>query len=100
MVAKVLIPTPLKQFTGYEEEVAVEGTTVGEALANLTHRHPDIKNHLYNEKGQWRNFVNVYLNEEDVRYLSQGDTAVQENDVISIIPAIAGGIENLPWRGL
>lgn len=91
MVAKVLIPTPLKPYTGYQEEVAAEGTTVGELLGNLTDRYPGLKTHLYNEKGQLRNFVNVYLNDEDVRYLSQGDTEVQENDVISIVPAIAGG---------
>lgn len=93
MVAIVLIPTPLKPYTGYQEEVAVEGATVGELLDNLTDSYPGLKTHLFNDKGQLRNFVNVYLNDEDVRYLSQGDTRVKENDVISIIPAIAGGDE-------
>lgn len=91
MVAKVLIPTPLKPYTGQQEEVAVEGTTVGEALGDLTGRYPGLKKHLYNERGQLRNFVNVYLNDEDVRYLLQEETRIQESDVISIIPAIAGG---------
>ncbi len=98
MIAKVLIPTPLKQYTEYQEEVVMEGTTVGEVLINLIHCHPGLKNHLYSEEGKLRNFVNVYLNDEDVRYLSQGDTALKENDTISIIPAIAGGTGVLPFR--
>lgn len=91
MVAKVLIPTPLKQYTGYQEEVAVEGSTVRELLKDLIDHYPGLKSHLYNEKGHLRNFVNIYLNDEDVRHLSREETKVGENDIISIVPAIAGG---------
>lgn len=90
-MAKVFIPTALRQYAGQQNEVEVDGATVGEALGALTGSYPDLRRQLYNEAGKLRNFVNIYLNEEDVRYLQKGDTPLSESDIISIIPAIAGG---------
>ncbi|MGH2405954.1 MAG: molybdopterin-synthase adenylyltransferase MoeB, partial [bacterium] len=92
MPAKVLIPTPLRQYAGRQDAVEVDGQTVGEALQNLTERYGDLRKHLYSDDGRLRSFVNVYLNDEDIRYLSNKEnTGVKENDVISIVPSIAGG---------
>lgn len=89
---KIHIPTPLRIYTGKRDTVTVEATTIGEALSRLTAEHPDLKKHLYTEEGKLRSFVNVYLNDEDVRYLPQKDaTAVTEADALTIIPSIAGG---------
>jgi molybdopterin converting factor small subunit len=89
---KIHIPTPLRVFTGKQDTVQVAATTVGEALAELTTQHPDLKKHLYSDEGKLRSFVNVYLNDEDVRYLpGKESTAVTEKDALSIIPSIAGG---------
>ena len=90
-MAKVFIPTALRQYAGQRNEVEVDGATVGEALGALTGSYPDLGRQLYNEAGKLRNFVNIYLNEEDVRYLQKSDTPLSESDTISIIPAIAGG---------
>ncbi len=90
-MATILIPTALRQYAGQQNEVAVTGTTVDEALGALTESYPDLRKQLYSEAGKLRNFVNVYLNEEDVRYLQKGNTPVSGDDTISIIPAIAGG---------
>ncbi len=89
---KVLIPTPLRQYADKKNTVEVSATTVGEALAQLTQAHPDLKKHLFTEAGQLRAFVNVYLNDEDVRYLSKDQTPVTPTDTLSIVPSIAGGI--------
>jgi molybdopterin converting factor small subunit len=88
---KVKIPTPLRQYTGGNNEVEVGGATAGEALGNLTSEHPDLKQHLYTGDGQLRSFVNVYKGDEDIRYLDGQDTEVSEVDELSIIPSIAGG---------
>jgi len=88
---KVLIPTPLRQYAGKQDAVEVEGATVGEALGKLTGLHPDLRRHLYNDEGKLRSFVNVYVNDEDIRYLAKDKTAVGGSDVISIVPSIAGG---------
>jgi molybdopterin converting factor small subunit len=86
------IPTPLRAFTARQDTVSVQAATVGEALAQLTTAHPDLKKHLYSEEGRLRSFVNVYLNDEDIRYLpNKESTPVSENDALSIIPSIAGG---------
>lgn len=90
-MAKVRIPTPLRTFTGNQDEVSVAGGTVGEVLRNLDAQHPGIGARLLDGKGGLKRYVNVFLGEEDVRYLQALDTPVQENDRISIIPAIAGG---------
>ena len=90
-MAKVRIPTPLRTFTGNQDEVSVAGATVGEVLRNLDAQHPGIGARLLDDKGGLKRYVNVFLGEEDVRYLQALDTKVQEGDRISIIPAIAGG---------
>src|SRR5579862_3467316 len=88
---KILIPTPLRQYTGKQDTVQVKGATVGEALGDLTSQHQDLRRNLYNDEGKLRSFVNVYLNDEDIRYLSKEATPVKEGDTISIVPSIAGG---------
>lgn len=88
---KIHIPTPLRQYAGKQPAVEVKGSTVGEALNGLVSEHPDLRRHLYTEEGKLRAFVNVYLNDEDVRYLQKEATAVQDGDNISIVPSIAGG---------
>src|SRR5215831_409223 len=88
---KVLIPTPLRQYTEKQDTVQVKGATVGEALSDLTSQHQDLRRNLYNDEGKLRSFVNVYLNDEDIRYLSKEATPVKEGDTISIVPSIAGG---------
>jgi adenylyltransferase/sulfurtransferase len=86
------IPTPLRQFVGGEPKVEVSGGTVAEALANLTERHPGLRNHLFGPDGKLRAFVNVYVNDEDVRYLDRREhTPLKPADTLSIVPSIAGG---------
>jgi sulfur-carrier protein adenylyltransferase/sulfurtransferase len=94
-MAKIIIPTALRQYTGHQNEIEVAGTTVDAALSALTGSYPELRRQLYSEAGKLRNFVNIYLNEEDVRYLQKGDTPVAEKDTLSIIPAIAGGSSSL-----
>ena len=90
-MTKIHIPTPLRQYAGKQADVAVKAGTVGEALSGLVSQHPDLRRHLYTDDGKLRAFVNVYLNDEDVRYLQKEATAVKDNDTISIVPSIAGG---------
>jgi adenylyltransferase/sulfurtransferase len=90
-MAKILIPTPLRQFTGGADSVEFGGANVGEVLGALVSGHPELKKNLYNEEGKLRSFVNVYVNDEDIRYLAKDATPVAEADTISIIPSIAGG---------
>lgn len=87
----IQIPTPLRRFTGELGDVEVEGGTVDEALADLTRRHPGLKPHLYTADGALRTFVNVFLNDDDVRHLDRGATRVAPGDTLTIIPSIAGG---------
>lgn len=94
MANKILIPTPLRQFTGKLDAVEVEGSTIGELLADLTTKYQGLKPHLYNEQGKLRSFVNVYLNDEDIRYLEKEKTPVKPGDAISIVPSVAGGRAN------
>lgn len=91
MSKKVRIPTPLRKLTNNEELVEVTGSTVGEIINELQTRYPGFQERLLDEKGQIRRFVNIYVNEEDVRFLNNQDTALKEGDEVSIIPAIAGG---------
>ncbi len=93
MSIKVLIPTPLRPFTDKKDMVEVEGATVGEVLANLTSEFNQIRQHLYSEDGAFRSYVNIYVNDEDIRYLAKEKTVVSEKDTISIIPSIAGGVD-------
>jgi adenylyltransferase/sulfurtransferase len=85
------IPTPLRPFTDKLESVEVAGTTVGELLTDLTTRYDGLKKHLYPDEGKLRNFVNVYLNDEDIRYLQKEQTPVKTGDSLSIVPSVAGG---------
>jgi sulfur-carrier protein adenylyltransferase/sulfurtransferase len=91
MAVTVFIPTALRQFAGDQAEVAVEAATVGEALDKVTGEHAELRRHLYGEQGALRNFVNVYVNDEDIRAAQRLETPVKEGDTISIVPAIAGG---------
>jgi len=91
MPVTVLIPTPLRQYTGKKESVVVEAKTVGEALQNLTSEYSDLRRHLFNDDGKLRNFVNVYLGDEDIRFLQKDQTPLSDKDVLSIVPSIAGG---------
>jgi len=89
---KILIPTPLRLYAGKQDTVNVKASTVAEALKQLTSAHPDLKKHLYTDDGKLRAFVNLYLNDEDVRYLADKEnTHVKDGDHLSIIPSIAGG---------
>ena len=89
---KIFIPTPLRAFTGKQDTVEVSGANVQEVLEGLTARYPELKKHLFTDEGKLRSFVNVYLNDEDIRYLEAKELAtVQEADSLSIIPSIAGG---------
>ncbi|MGH9783011.1 MAG: MoaD/ThiS family protein [Terriglobia bacterium] len=91
MGVKVVIPTPLRQYTERKDSIVAEGRTVEEVLRNLTARYGDLRKHLYGEDGKLRSFVNIYRNDEDIRYLEREKTLVKETDVLSIVPSIAGG---------
>jgi len=91
MATRVLIPTPLRAYTEKKESLLLEGGTVGELLRNLTATYVPLTRHLFDEAGALRNFVNVYVNDEDIRYLQKEHTVVSEKDTVSIIPSIAGG---------
>jgi sulfur-carrier protein adenylyltransferase/sulfurtransferase len=93
MATTILIPTPLRPFTDKKDAVQAEGQTIGELLADLTTRHAGLKAHLYNDQGKLRSFVNVYVNDEDIRYLQKEQTPVSAADTVSIIPSVAGGID-------
>lgn len=88
---KVRIPTPLRPMTGGKSEVEIPGGTVSEIIENLGSAHPGIKERLYDEQGEVRRFINIYVNEEDIRFLTGKETPLKEGDEVSIIPAIAGG---------
>ena len=91
MASKVRIPTPLRKLTDNQESIEVESNTIGGAIDELEGKFPGIKERLIDEEGEIRRFVNVYVNEEDIRFLENQDTPLKEGDDISIIPAIAGG---------
>lgn len=90
-MVKIHVPTPLRQYTAKQAHVEIPAKTVGDALSGLVAKHPDLRRHLYTEDGKLRSFVNVYVNDEDVRYLQKEATAVKDSDSISIVPSIAGG---------
>ena len=88
----IFIPTPLRSYVDGKNAIEIEGATVAAALAQLTAAHPELKRHLFNDEGKVRAFVNLYLNDEDVRYLpAKEETPVSAADTLSIIPSIAGG---------
>src|SRR6202047_2020795 len=90
-MAKVLIPTPLRQYSEKHDSVELTGTTVGEVLGALTAKFPDLRKQIFNDEGKLRSFVNVYLNDEDIRYLGKDATPAKDGDTLSLVPSIAGG---------
>lgn len=88
---RLRIPTPLRRYTGEQASIDVSGTTVGEALRDLVVQFPTLEQHLYDEAGKLRSFVNVYRNDDDIRYLDGPETPLRPYDELSIIPAVAGG---------
>jgi molybdopterin synthase sulfur carrier subunit len=91
MAVTVHIPTPLRKLTGNQSEVQAEAATVAELIDNLESAHPGIKEKLLDESGDIRRYVNIYVNDEDVRFLDGKDTSLKDGDSVSIVPAIAGG---------
>jgi molybdopterin synthase sulfur carrier subunit len=91
MAISVRIPTPLRKFTGGAESVTATGATVAAVVQDVEGRHPGLKERICDDAGKVRRFVNVYVNGEDIRFLSSLETAVKDGDEISIVPAIAGG---------
>jgi molybdopterin synthase sulfur carrier subunit len=92
MAVKVLIPTPLRNLTNNQAEVNAEGATIADLINNLGGNYNGLKDRLCDENGKIRRFVNIYLNEEDIRFLQGESTAVKAGDQVSIVPAIAGGL--------
>ena len=91
-MAKVLIPTPLRQYVEKKDVVEASGATVADVLTAVVTEHPSLKKQIYTDEGKLRSFVNVYLNDEDIRYLDKEKTAVSGSDTLSIVPSIAGGL--------
>lgn len=91
MAVSVLIPTPLRKFTNNQETVTVSAGTVATLVEELEQQYPGIKKSLCDDSGELRRFVNVYVNEEDIRFLEGKETPINEGDAVSIVPAIAGG---------
>lgn len=85
------VPTPLRSYTEGKNEIQVQGKTVAEAMDNLTEIYPALRQHLFTEEGKLRAFVNLYLNEDDIRHLQGVSTPLKENDRLVLIPSIAGG---------
>ena len=91
-MATIIIPTPLRKFTNNTSRIQINGGTVADTVRELTDNFPDIKKHLLDEQGQIRSFVNIFVGDQDIRDLQQEQTEIREDSVISIIPAIAGGL--------
>jgi molybdopterin synthase sulfur carrier subunit len=91
MAVKVRIPTPLRRLAGGASELTLEGATVGEALTELDRQHPGFHDRLYDERGELRRFVNIYVGGEDIRFLQGVATPLKEGEEVSIVPAVAGG---------
>ncbi|MBI5282972.1 MAG: MoaD/ThiS family protein [Candidatus Solibacter usitatus] len=87
----ILIPAPLRQYAGGQSSVEAPGATVAEVLAALTSLHPDLRKHLFSDQGGLRSFVNIYVGDEDIRYLEKEQTAVGASETLTIVPSIAGG---------
>ena len=90
-MARILIPTALRQFADKQDSVQLPGKTVGEVLGELTSRFPNLRKQLYTDEGKLRSFVNVYLNDEDIRYIGKDTAATTDGDTLSLVPSIAGG---------
>lgn len=87
----IVIPAPLRAYTNQQKVVAVQGATIAAAVEDLVTQNPQLRPHLYNEQGELRAFVNLFLRGEDVRHLQGGDTVLNENDEVRIVPSVAGG---------
>ncbi|MGB6429284.1 MAG: MoaD/ThiS family protein [Candidatus Acidiferrales bacterium] len=98
MAVKVILPTPLRPYAEHKASVEFDAATVGDALDRLTATYADLKKHLYTPEGQIRSFVNVYLNDEDIRFLKQEKTPTKSGDTITIVPSIAGGADERNLR--
>ena len=98
MAIKVRIPTPLQRLTQNREEVSVDAATIQELIANLEKSYPGIRERICDNEGKLRRFVNIYVNEEDIRFLKGDKTALKDGDEVSIIPAIAGGARSYQVR--
>lgn len=90
-MAKIIIPTPLRKFTGNQAAILAHGNTIREAIIDLTNQHPDLRNHLLDATGQIRSFVRIFVGDEDILSLEKEETRVAESSIVSIVPAIAGG---------
>ena len=90
-MATILIPAPLRQYAAGQSAIQAAGATVAEVLAELVGAHPDLRRHLFNDEGRLRSFMNLYLNDDDIRYLDKEGTAVSPADTLTIVPSIAGG---------
>jgi sulfur-carrier protein len=88
---KVMLPTPLRPYADKQAQVTAAGETVGDVLKSMVKTYPALAKHMFDDSGALRSFVNVYVNDEDIRYMSKLGTPVKESDVLSIIPSIAGG---------
>jgi len=91
-MAKIIIPTPLRKFTENAGSIETNGANVEEAIRELTNHYPELKKHLYDENGSIRSFVRIYVGDDDIKTLQQETTPINKDSVVSIIPAIAGGI--------
>jgi molybdopterin converting factor small subunit len=98
MAVKVILPTPLRPFAEHKASVEFDAAPVGDALDRLTATYGDLKKHLYTPEGKIRSFVNVYLNDEDIRFLKQEQTPTKSGDTITIVPSIAGGADEMRLR--
>lgn len=92
-MATIIIPTPLRKFTNNVARIPIGSGTVGDVVQELTVNFPDLKKHLLDDKGQIRSFVNIFVGDNDIRDLQQEATLIKEDTVVSIIPAIAGGVQ-------
>ena len=93
-MATVIIPTPLRKFTNNTAKLNINADTIEETVSELTINFPDLKKHLLDEKGNIRSFVNIFVGDDDIRNLQQEKTNVKPDTIISIVPAIAGGLNN------
>jgi sulfur-carrier protein len=91
-MATIIIPTPLRKFTNNNSRLQIDADTIGKTVNELTLHFPELKKHLLDDQGQIRSFVNIFVGNDDIRNLQQAQTAVQHDTIISIVPAIAGGI--------
>ena len=96
-MATIIIPTPLRKFTNNTAKLQIKPGTIGESIQELTTNFPELKRHLLDDKGQIRSFVNIFVGDQDIRDLQQENTEVREDTVVSIIPAIAGGMGSGEW---